>query len=334
MERTYLLCANGARIPRLHLGQLPTPFYKLESASKTLGPNIYIKRDDMTGVSTGGNKVRKLEYLLADAIDKGADIVMTTGGAQSNHAMLTAACCNRMGLKSMLVLKKRGVIGRTGNLLINELLGTEVRFVDTDSYDDVYKEMDKIADALRAEGHKPYLVPVGGSVPLGTVGYVGCAKEIFESAKAMNVRIDRIVCTAGSGGTMAGLVLGAMLYGDGAHVTGIAVCDDPFEEIVAELVNETAELIGERITKLVPSDVDVQRYYGAGYAQPSKEGLEAIKLMAREEGLILDPVYTGKTFAGLIDLTGKGVIAKNENVCFLHSGGTASLFAIDPTMIK
>lgn len=325
------LGVNGVK--KLALGQFPTPMYRLNNISRELCHSLYIKRDDMSGVSTGGNKVRKLEYLLADALEKGADLVMTTGGAQSNHAMLTAACCNMVGLDSMLVLKKRGVQGRLGNLLINDLLGTQVRFVDTDSYDDVYKEMDRIAEELRQQGRKPYLVPVGGSVPLGTLGYVECAKEIFSEALEQNAKIDRIVCTAGSGGTMAGLVLGAMLYGDGCKVTGIAVCDDPFEEIVAELVTETAKLMGRPEITLTAKQVNVRRYYGAGYAQPSQEGLEAIRLMAQKEGLILDPVYTGKTFAGLVDLCRKGEIGETETVLFLHSGGTASLFAVDPTAV-
>lgn len=318
---------------KLHLGQFPTPMHRLDNMSRVLGRNIYIKRDDMTGVSTGGNKVRKLEYLLYDAKEKGADYVLTTGGAQSNHAMLTAACCNKIGIKAILVLKQRGVQGRVGNLLINELLGADVRFVDTDSYDDVYKEMDRIADELRAAGHNPYLVPVGGSVPLGTVGYVDCAREIFAEALEQDIKINRIVSTAGSGGTLAGLVLGAMLYGDGCKVTGVAVCDDPFEEITAELVNGAAEILGADV-HVEPKDIDILRYYGAGYAQPSKEGLEAITLMAQQEGLILDPVYTGKAFAGLMYLIRTGKIGENETVLFLHSGGTASLFAVDPKDVK
>ena len=259
--------------------------------------------------------------------------MLTTGGAQSNHAMLTAACCNKIGIKAILVLKQRGVQGRVGNLLINELLGADVRFVDTDSYDDVYKEMDRIADELRAAGHNPYLVPVGGSVPLGTVGYVDCAREIFAEALEQDIKINRIVSTAGSGGTLAGLVLGAMLYGDGCKVTGVAVCDDPFEEITAELVNGAAEILGADV-HVEPKDIDILRYYGAGYAQPSKEGLEAITLMAQQEGLILDPVYTGKAFAGLMHLIRTGKIGENETVLFLHSGGTASLFAVDPKDVK
>ena len=197
---------------KLHLGQFPPPMHHLDNMSRALGRSIYIKRDDMTGVSTGGNKVRKLEYLLYDAKEKGADYVLTTGGAQSNHAMLTAACCNKIGIKAILVLKQRGVQGRVGNLLINEILGADV------------------------------------------------------------------------------------------HVE--------------------------------PKDIDILRYYGAGYAKPSKEGLEAITLMAQQEGLILDPVYTGKAFAGLMHLIRTGKISENETVLFLHSGGTASLFAVDPRDVK
>ncbi len=321
--------ANPNKIEKLNLGQFPTPMYELKRLGQAIGRRLYVKRDDLSGVSTGGNKVRKLEYLLKDAVDQGADVVLTTGGAQSNHAMLTAACCNMLGLESMLVLMGRGVKGRVGNLMIDELLGTTVRFVESGSYDDVYEEMHRIEDALRAEGKKPYHIPVGGSVALGALGYVDCAREIFSEALEMGVKIDRIVCTAGSGGTMAGLVLGALLYGDGCRVTGVAVGDERFEDVVAELVNGAAGLLGKDI-RIAPEAVDVYPCFGAGYAQPSKEGLAAIRLMAKTEGLILDPVYTGKTMAGLIEMCEKGVIGKDEKVLFLHSGGIAAVFAIDP----
>lgn len=316
-------------IPKITLGRFPTPFEELPRLGRALGRRLYVKRDDLSGVSTGGNKVRKLEYLLADAIGKGADVVLTTGGAQSNHAMLTAACCNMLGLEAVLVLEARGATGRVGNLMIDELLGATVHLVDADSYDKVYAQMDRIEAELRAAGKKPYRIPVGGSVPLGTLGYVDCAKEIFLEARTRGVRIDRIVCTAGSGGTMAGLVLGARLYGDDCKVTGIAVGDEPFEAVVAELVNGAAELLGSGI-RITCAEVDVVPCFGAGYALPSEEGLEAIRLMAQTEGLILDPVYTGKTMAGLITLCRNGTIGPEENVLFLHSGGVAAVFAIDP----
>ena len=216
--------------PCTPFAQLPTPLYKLERLSREFGKNIYIKRDDMTGAALGGNKVRKLEFLLADARAKGADVVLTAGGPQSNHAMLTAACAAKLGMSAILVLKKRGVLSG-GNLILDEIFGAEVRFVDTDSYDGVYAEMERIMTDLRAQGHTPYFIPVGGSVPLGCLGYVNCAKEIANQAEDLGVDFDIIVSATGSGGTYAGLTLGAKLFLPGTVSVGIGVCDDPFEAI-------------------------------------------------------------------------------------------------------
>ena len=193
--------------PCIPFAQLPTPLYKLENLSQEIGKNIYIKRDDMTGVTLGGNKVRKLEFLLADARDKGADVVLTAGGPQSNHAMLTAACAGQLGMKSILVLKKRGEL-TGGNLILDDVFGVEIRLVDTDSYDNVYAEMDRIMERLRVQGHTPYAIPVGGSVLLGSLGYVNCVKEIAHQAQDLGASFDAIVSAAGSGGTYAGLTLG------------------------------------------------------------------------------------------------------------------------------
>ena len=211
---------------RVKLMAGPTPMYKLENVSRVLGKNIWIKRDDMTGVALGGNKVRKLEFLLADAVRKGAKTVLTTGGAQSNHAMLTAACCMRLGLKPVLLLKKRGVSDRRGNLLLSRLMGTDVRFVDTDSFEEINAMMDEIG---RKTGEPYYTIPVGGSVPLGALGYVDCVHEMSVQAAERGVHIDRIVCATGSGGTHAGLALGAMLYMPGTKVTGMAVDTQEFD---------------------------------------------------------------------------------------------------------
>ena len=172
--------------PRIPLGVLPTPIYKLENLSRQFGKNIYIKRDDMTGIALGGNKVRKLEFLLADAVQKGADVVLTAGGPQSNHAMLTAACAGRLGMKAILVLKKRGVLAG-GNLTLDGIFGADVRFVDADTYDEVYAEMERIMEELRGQGHTPYFIPVGGSVPLGSLGYVNCAWEIAEQSRELGI---------------------------------------------------------------------------------------------------------------------------------------------------
>ncbi len=314
--------------PRAQLALLPTPLYKLENLSALFKKNIYIKRDDMTGMSLGGNKVRKLEFLLGDAKAKGADHVLTTGGAQSNHAMLTAACANRLGMGATLLLKKRGVFAKKGNQILNDLLAATVRFVDTDSYADVYAEMDAIAEKLRNEGHTPYLIPVGGSVPLGSLGYVNCAKEIAQQCEQLQLRLDHIVCCTGSGGTHAGLALGAELFLPDVSVTGVDVDGDDFPKVVSALMNETSALLDcER--RFTPGDVSIKRMVGEGYAIPSPEGNTAIRLMAQKEGLILDPVYTGKTFAGLISMLEEGVFNTEKNILFLHSGGAGGVFAID-----
>lgn len=315
--------------PRLRLAQLPTPMYRMEGISALTGKNVYVKRDDMTGVALGGNKVRKLEFLLADALEQGCDTILTTGGAQSNHAMLTAACCNRLGLSCILVLKKRGVWEKKGNQLLNDLLGADVRFVDTDSYGDVYAEMGRICQGLEQQGHKPYCVPVGGSVPLGCLGYALCVEEAVQQAAAQNVAFDDIVCCAGSGGTMAGIVLGSLLYAPKTRVTGIVIDPDDFATIVSGLVNGAAKLLERGDIRLEPKDINLHDCYGAGYAIPSAAGVAAMRAMAEQEGLILDPVYTGKTFAGFLELCKQGYFDGRENILFLHSGGAGGLFAID-----
>ena len=192
-------------LPRLKLGLFPTPIQRLDNISAELGTNVYIKRDDLTGLGLGGNKVRKLEFLLADAKLRGAEVVFTTGGAQSNHAMLTAAAANKVGLKPILILKKRGVTECLGNQLLEKLMGTLVIFMDTDDYEDIYREMDRIGKSL---GVPWYKIPCGGSNALGTLGYVDCAREIAEQG----LRVDHLICAEGSGGTMAGLALGAKLF--------------------------------------------------------------------------------------------------------------------------
>ena len=188
--------------PRVSLGIFPTPIHRLENISRMLGTNVYVKRDDLTGLGLGGNKTRKLEFLLADAKARGAEIVFTTGGAQSNHAMLTAAAAGKLGMQAILLLKKRGGTGRVGNQLLEHLMGTDVRFVDTDDYADIYAEMDRVGNEL---GRPYYKIPCGGSNALGALGYVACAKEIGDQG----THFDHLICAEGSGGTMAGLALGA-----------------------------------------------------------------------------------------------------------------------------
>ena len=306
---------------KVSLGIFPTPIHRLDNISCLLGAEIYVKRDDMTGIGLGGNKVRKLEYLLADAKAQGAKVVFTTGGAQSNHAMLTAAAARKLGMTPILILKKRGVTACQGNQLLERLMGVDVRFMDTDSYADIYAEMDRVGSEM---GVPYYKIPCGGSNALGTLGYVECVKEIA----AQGMRFDHIICAEGSGGTMAGLALGAKLYMPHARVTGMMVDDDPFEEITVRLMREAAALLGEEID-ISAADFDLRDLCGPGYAIASEEGNAAVGMMAAQEGIFLDPVYTGKAFAGLIAMAKEGAFKEGERVLFLHSGGAGGLFAID-----
>ena len=301
------------------LGLFPTPLHRLPNISRELGTNVWIKRDDLCGVALGGNKVRKLEYLLADAKRKGYDLVMTTGQAQSNHAMLTAACAMRMGMDCILVLKKRGITARKGNQILNHLMGVEVRYVDTDSYDEIYDEMDRIGREL---GRKVYKIPCGGSNALGSLGYIDCMKEIAESGQ----HFDHLVCACGSGGTAAGSVLGAKLYLPDTRVMCAMVDNDPFDRIVPRIMKESADLLGIDVEIPVPDLLDM---CGPGYSIPSEEGNAAIAMMIRLEGIVLDTCYTGKAFAGLIRRARAGEYRPTDNVLFLHTGGAGGLFAQD-----
>ena len=307
--------------PRVSLGIFPTPIHKLENISRMLGTNVYVKRDDLTGLGLGGNKTRKLEFLLADAKARGAEIVFTTGGAQSNHAMLTAAAAGKLGMKAILILKKRGVTGRVGNQLLEHLMGTDVRFVDTDDYADIYAEMDRVGNEL---GRPYYKIPCGGSNALGALGYVACAKEIGDQG----THFDHLICAEGSGGTMAGLALGAKLFLPGTKVYGMMVDTDPFDVVTPRLMREAAALLEADVT-VSDSDFTLRDMCGPGYAIASAAGNAAVSLMAQKEGIFLDPVYTGKAFAGLLEMAAEGRFLPEDKVLFLHSGGAGGLFAID-----
>ena len=224
-------------------------------------------------------------------------------------------------MKPILILKKRGVTARRGNQLLEHLMGTDVRFLDTDSYDDIYAEMDRVGEAL---GVPYYKIPCGGSNALGSLGYVACAEEIA----GQGMRFDHLVCAEGSGGTMAGLALGAKLFLPGTKVHGMMVDSDPFEEITLRLMKEAAALL-EADLEITAADFALRDLCGPGYAIPSEEGNEAVRLLAETEGLFLDPVYTGKAFAGLVQMLTDGTVQPGENVLFLHSGGAGGLFAVE-----
>ena len=315
-------------LPHVALGVYPTPLYKLENISAKYGRNIWVKRDDLCGVALGGNKVRKLEYLLAEAKAEGCDTVFTTGGAQSNHAMLTAACAARLGMKCILILKKRGVTEHKGNLVLDDIYGADVRFMNTDSYDDIYAEMHRVGEELAKEGHKSYYIPVGGSNPLGAVGYVNGVREFTVQALAAGIRVGHIVSATGSGGTTAGLLLGAKLFQPGVKVTGIGVDNDPFEEIVPDLAAKAADIL-ECSFEREQDDFEMVYHVGQGYAIPNAEDTPYIEELARMEGILLDPVYTGKAWAGMLKLLKDGYFGDEDNIVFVHTGGAAALFAMD-----
>lgn len=306
-------------IKPIKLGLFPTPMYRLDRISEELATGIYIKRDDLCGIALGGNKVRKLQYLLADAKEKGCELVMTTGQAQSNHAMLTAACALKTGLTPVLVLKKRGITARKGNQVLNYLMGADVHFMDTDSYEDIYAEMDRLA---LETGNTAYKIPCGGSNGLGSLGYVDCMKEVAHSG----IRFDYVVCACGSGGTAAGTALGAAMYLPGTKVIAPMVDTDPFDRIVPAIIEQSKTLLG--VDTEVPP-VEFIDMTGPGYSIPSEEGIEAIEMMMRLEGIVLDTCYTGKAFAGLIRCAREGRFKPEDRVLFLHTGGAGGLFARD-----
>lgn len=315
------------KVKRVTLACTPTPLMQLDSLSSELGgPSIWIKRDDLTGLATGGNKARKLEYLVADALDQGTTTLITTGAAQSNHARQTAAAAARYGLRCTLVLGGMAPRRRNGNLLLDDLLGAHLRWAGDR---DPYALMQEVAAEERAAGRAPYIIPAGGSNAIGAVGYVRAAEELAHQMRDRNLRIDHIVLPVGSAGTQAGLVAGARAYNLGARILGISVGGEA-EALRATIVNLamlTVAYLGLRF-EIDPGHVQVNdAYIGAGYGVLGNGEREAIRLLARTEGLLLDPVYTGRAMAGLIDLIARGTFSKRETVLFWHTGGTAGLYA-------
>jgi L-cysteate sulfo-lyase len=323
-----------ARFPRLHFAHLPTPLESLPRLSEELGgPHIWIKRDDCTGLSSGGNKTRKLEFLMADAIAQEADCVITQGATQSNHVRQTCAISARLDLECRVLLEDRSGLhdaeyARNGNVLLDRLHGAILSTRPLDA--DMEAEMEILAEQLRGEGRNPYLIPGGGSNEVGALGYVNAALELVNQANERSLRIDHVVHSSSSGGTQAGLVVGMEAMHSGIPVHGICAARDSLaqEEKVYLLALRTGDYLG-----LGPDFIARERvvangdYVGEGYGLPTEGMIEAVTMMARYEGILLDPVYAGKAFAGLIDLVRKGHFKAGENVVFLHTGGSAALFA-------
>lgn len=315
------------QLPRLRFAHLPTPVEPLPRLSVALGgPNLLVKRDDQTGLALGGNKTRKLEFLLAEAQAHGARTLITAGAAQSNHCRQTVAAARRYGLDCILVLSSDGsppeAAKAGGNLLLDALLGGELVWTTRDQRD---TSLQTAFQAAWDVGRRPYLIPYGGSSPTGAAGYGMAMQELL----AQGVNPDWIVFPSSSGGTQAGLVVGARLFGYSGKILGISI--DELEPVlqarVADLATRTADLLGERIAFTSDEILVNADYLGGGYGVLGEGEIEALGLFARQEGLLLDPVYTGRAAAGLIDLVRHGFFSRGSTVLFWHTGGAPTLFA-------
>lgn len=310
-------------IPRLHFAHLPTPIEPLPRLSSFLnGPQLLVKRDDQTGLAFGGNKTRKLEFLVAEARSRGADTLISAGALQSNHCRQTAAAAAKFGFHCILVLVGQPPVQASANLLLDHLFGAQIVWTEKSRRDTVLQEtLVKSID----RGRNPYLVPYGGSSPTGALGYVVAMEELV----GQKVKADWIVFASSSGGTQAGLVLGQRIFGYEGKLLGISI-DEPqrsLQEHVVKLASDTSERLGPRI-EFAPEEILVNADYAApGYGMLTAAEREAISLFAKYEGLLLDPVYTGRAAAGLIDLIRKGILMKDETVLFWHTGGQPALFA-------
>ena len=321
---------NLAQFPRRRYTEGQTPLEFLPRLSKALGgPNIWIKRDDLLGLAAGGNKTRKLEFLVADALAQGADTLITCGAVQSNHARLTLAAACKEGMPCHLVIEER-VPGSystqaSGNNFLYQLMGVASITV-VPGGTNTMAAMEKVADDIRAQGGKPYIIPGGGSNAVGTLGYVACAEEIMTQAFEKGLNIDAIVCTSGSGGTHAGLAVGFWGNNTGIPVVGINISRP--NETQRPIICKDAKATAARLGLDFPEDIVecVEGYVGPGYSLPTREMVEAVTLMARTEAILLDPVYTGKSFAGFIDLIRQGRFKQGQNIVFIHTGGSPALY--------
>ncbi len=321
---------NSNNFPRCPLGFLPTPLIELKALSRYLdGPQIWMKRDDQTGLAFGGNKTRKLEFLIGEALQQGCDTVVTGGAAQSNHCRQTAAAAVKYGLECHLALGGEPQADYQGNLLLDDLLNAKIHWEgNLRKGEGMYLLMDK----LSSEGKKPYFIPYGGSNPTGSLGYIEAVRELRDQLEEQQISLTHSVFASSSGGTHAGLLLGARLYKQGYQTIGIGIDkrapgEGPFDEHIRDIANQTMQKLGQ-IPDFTTEDVILfNDYMGAGYGIVGDPEREAIRLLARLEGIILDPVYTARAMGGMIDLIRKGVFSKDDTVLFWHTGGGPALFA-------
>ena len=320
------------KFERIKLGHFPTPIEYLKNITKYLGgPNIFIKRDDCTGLATGGNKTRKLEFLIPEAIKNKAELVVTVGAVQSNHARQTAAACALVGLKCLIILEQRlkdppESYMKSGNVFLDKIFGAEIKVCPKN--EDVSKYTEKLIKDIKSKGTNVYFIPGGGSNSVGALGYVECLNEIIQENNKYN--FSQIVHATGSAGTQAGLLAGRKYFNCDIPVIGICVRhkkDIQVDKVYTE-AKKTCEKL--RCDILDKSDVIVHdEYIGSGYGEPTEEMKEATKLLARKEAILLDPVYSGKAFAGLIGLIKNKKFTKDDNVLFIHTGGAVSLSAYE-----
>ena len=322
-----------SQFPRVSLAHLPTPLEHLPRLSEHLGgPQIFVKRDDCTGLATGGNKTRKLEFSMAEAMEQRADTIITVGAVQSNHVRQTAAATCKLGFRCEVLLEHRvanptDAYRNSGNVLLDRIFGANLReYPDGTDFD---REMEALAEQIAADGGKPYIIPGGASNPVGALGYVNCASELLTQLRDRELNVGHIVTATGSAGTQAGMVVGLNAMHSDIPLLGIGVNvgQEEQEEKVYKLACETAEFIGSPGIVAREDVVANCDYIGGGYGVPTDSMNEAVLLLARLEGLLFDPVYSGKALAGLIDLVQSGYFDDADNIVFLHTGGAAALFA-------
>lgn len=309
---------------KLHLANLPTPIQKLECLSKETGVDIYLKRDDYTGLEISGNKVRKLEYSFAEAISLGCDHVITCGGIQSNHARATAMVARRLDMSSTMVLRGKEEDSHEGNPFLSRMIGADFHFITAQEYRDERTQITKeLAKGLEKEGKKAYIIPEGASNAVGSLGYRNAYEEILSQERELGLDFDRIVLAVGSGGTFAGLNYANLESGKSLRITGINVCDDAefFRRKAALIIEEMNSYTGKDIVVRVDELQIIDGYVGQGYAISREEELRSILHVARTEGVILDPVYTGKAMHGLLEEIKKGSVQAGETILFIHTGG-------------
>ena len=323
---------NLQDFPRVRLGHWPTPLEPMKGLARRLGTSrLFIKRDDCTGLATGGSKTRKLEFLVGDAMRQGADTLLTHGAVQSNHVRQTAAAAAFMGLACEAILEERvqgapAAYHESGNVLLDQLFGIQLHRVPSGTAMDA--ALEALAQKLRAQGRKPYVIPGGGSNALGSLGYVDCVLELQRQCEAMGLRKPHLVHATGSAGTQAGLVAGIHALGLDWPVTGIGVRAprEAQETRVYELALRVLDLLG--VAQALPRErvVADDRFIGAGYGIATDSMVEAVTILARTEGILADPVYTGKGLAGLLEMVRNGRFQSDEDVIFVHTGGSAGLF--------